>query len=316
MSNPIRILLQTTIPPIEDDWNISRFSLLRDYLAFLTDANGNALYTVNARDRQTDESGNDPVLSQLDRSQFDQLWLFALDGGDGLSPADCAGIMRFHHQGGGMMTTRDHQDMGISMLALAHLGTVHHFQTQNPDPDPSRCTADDCYTTTISWPNYHSGRNGDYQRIMPVEPVHDLLRRPDSSPIDFFPAHPHEGSIGIPEGSNQNGLTARVIATGISKVTGRVFNLAIAGEPNSKSNHELDHESNPELETNGSHTSGGRFVAQSTFHHFVDYNWDSSTGCPSFVSEAPGDGMETHPQALEDIQTYVRNLAHWLSPKS
>ncbi|WP_200955588.1 hypothetical protein [Sphingomonas sp. Root241] len=36
MSPPIRILLQTTIPGIEDDWNIGRFSMLRDYLAELS----------------------------------------------------------------------------------------------------------------------------------------------------------------------------------------------------------------------------------------------------------------------------------------
>jgi hypothetical protein len=39
---PISILLQTTIPPIADDWNIDRFSLLRDHLASLTDESGAA----------------------------------------------------------------------------------------------------------------------------------------------------------------------------------------------------------------------------------------------------------------------------------
>jgi len=54
---------------------------------------------------------------------------------------------------------------------------------------------------------------------------------------------------------------------------------------------------------------------QSTFYHFVDYNWDTSIGCPSFVIELPGSVMETEPQALEDIQVYVKNLALWLSAK-
>jgi hypothetical protein len=48
--------------------------------------------------------------------------------------------------------------------------------------------------------------------------------------------------------------------------------------------------------------SGGRAVAESTFHHFVDYNWDIETGCPSFVEERPGNGMKENPQALEDIK--------------
>jgi hypothetical protein len=57
----------------------------------------------------------------------------------------------------------------------------------------------------------------------------------------------------------------------------------------------------------------GRAVAESSFHHFVDYNWDTSAGAPTFVEEAPGDGYEKEPHALEDIKTYVGNLAAWLS---
>lgn len=43
MSKPIKILLQTTIPTVEDDWHIGRFLLLRDYLASLTDEKGGPL---------------------------------------------------------------------------------------------------------------------------------------------------------------------------------------------------------------------------------------------------------------------------------
>jgi hypothetical protein len=58
------ILLQTTIPTHPDDWAIERFSLLQNYLASLTDANGDRLFEVTARDRQPDDLGNDPILSQ------------------------------------------------------------------------------------------------------------------------------------------------------------------------------------------------------------------------------------------------------------
>ena len=51
---PVRILLQTTIPSVEDDWNIERFSLLREHLASLTDDGGNPRYEVVARDREAD----------------------------------------------------------------------------------------------------------------------------------------------------------------------------------------------------------------------------------------------------------------------
>ena len=53
----------------------------------------------------------------------------------------------------------------------------------------------------------------------------------------------------------------------------------------------------------------GRGVAESSFHHFADYNWDTSRGAPSFVTEPEGQGMKTEPRALSDIKQYVRNLA-------
>lgn len=296
MKRPTRILLQTTIPTTEDDWSIWRFSLLRDYLASLKDEGGNSLFEVTARDRESDANGNDPVLSTLDQSDFDQLWLFALDVGEGLTEKDCAGIMAFHQRGGGILTTRDHQDMGSCMCNLGNIGAVHFFNTKNPDPDESRWCIDDPYTTYISWPNYHSGRNGDYQTIMPVQPVHELLKNPHSpsGTIEFFPSHPHEGAIGAPL-SVKN---ARVIATSKSIITNRPFNLVVVTESSQdEDGHQL-----------------GRAVATSSFHHFVDYNWDIVKGCPSFVDETPGHGMEKEPRALDDIQAFVRNLACWLTP--
>lgn len=127
MSNQVRILLQTTIPSIEDDWNIRRFSLLRDHLASITDEEGKALFIVTARDRETNSDGNDVVLSGLDTTDFDELWLFAVDAGNGLSVADCQGITRFRQRGGGMLTTRDHQDLGSSLCTLGGVGRAHFF---------------------------------------------------------------------------------------------------------------------------------------------------------------------------------------------
>jgi hypothetical protein len=295
MSKPIRILLQTTVPSTDDNWSIDRLSMLRDYLVSLTDDAGNPVCDVVARDRQLDANGDDPILSTLGDADFDELWLFALDMGDGLSSNDYAGIAAFHRSGGGILTTRDHQDLGISLCGLGEIGALHFFQSRHRDPDPAQHCIDDTDTPTISWPNYHSGRNGDYQRITPIEPIHPLLRNPDSPSgiIELFPAHPHEGAVGVPVGSN-----ARVIATGISQTTGRSFNLVVAIDRSEA----IDGKSH------------GRVIAQSTFHHFADYNWDVSKGCPSFVDEPEGDGMQTEPSALADIHAYVRNLVAWLAP--
>ena len=294
-ARPVRVLLQTTIPPTEEDWSIERFSLLREYLASLTDDTGRPLDEVIGRDREADANGDDLVMAALDRSDFDQLWLFAVDTGNGLSSGDCAGITRFRKRGGGILSTRDHQDLGSSLCTLGGLGDAHFFHSRNPDPDDSRHARDDKQTESISWPNYHSGSNGDYQRIQPVGPLHELLRdRASSGIVGYFAAHPHEGAVGVPAGERN----ARVIATGTSQTTGRVFNLAVAFDQARDEDGNLL----------------GRGIAESSFHHFADYNWDADRGAPSFVTEPPGDGLKREPSALDHIKLYVRNLAAWLAP--
>jgi hypothetical protein len=295
MRKPTNILLQTTITPTGDDWAVRRFSLLTDYLASIAGEDGEPLYRVTARDREPGGAG-DPVLGALDESEYDELWLFAVDTGDGLTEADCRGISAFCRRGGGLLTARDHQDLGSSLCTLAGVGGAHFFHTRNPEPDESRRARDDEATASISWPNYHSGRNGDYQRVTPVGPTHELLRDPadPSRVLELFPAHPHEGAVGVPEGESR----ARVIATGKSLVSGRPFNLAVV--------FERAHDERGNVL--------GRAVAESSFHHFVDYNWDVRAGCPSFVEEAPGDEISRNPQGLRDIKAYVSNLARWLAP--
>ena len=138
MSKPVKILLQTTIPSIEDDWNINRFSLLRDHLSSLRDEEGRTFYEVTARNREASEDGNDRVLSVLERTDFDELWLFAVDQGDGLSVSDCEGITRFRQRRGGILTTRDHQDLGSSLCTLGGVGQAQSWPAGSPSFKPCR----------------------------------------------------------------------------------------------------------------------------------------------------------------------------------
>src|SRR5690242_8716480 len=97
---PIKVLLQTTIPRAQDDWSIARFSSLADFLRDQRDGEGRPLFEVTARDRDP-LGAPDSVLSKLDQSDFDQMWLFAVDTGNGLTPEDCQAISRFRSSGRG-----------------------------------------------------------------------------------------------------------------------------------------------------------------------------------------------------------------------
>ncbi|GAA0547728.1 hypothetical protein FHS83_000903 [Rhizomicrobium palustre] len=288
---PIKVLLQTTIPVAVDDWSISRFSRLAEFLRNERDAEGRPIFEVTTRNR--DPLGSpDAVLSRLDRSEFDEMWLFAVDVGNGLTTEDCEAISNFRRKGRGLLVTRDHMDLGSSVCNLGGVGKAHYFHSRNPDPDEANRKVDDLQTTYISWPNFHSGANGDFQTIEVLSPIHPVLADPTSptGAIRFLPSHPHEGAVAAPVDEH-----ARVIARGVSKVSGRPFNLAVAFEPGERA---------------------GPAIAQSTFHHFADYNWDTRSGAPSFVDEPPGDGMLREPQAIADTHRYVRNVALWLAQSS
>jgi hypothetical protein len=118
-----RVLLQTTIAPAADDWSIDRFSLLAALLREEREAPGQPLFDVTTRDRDP-LGAPDTLLSTLERSDYDQLWLFAVDVGNGLSPEDCRGINAFRARGGGVLVARDHMDLGSSVCGLAGIGML------------------------------------------------------------------------------------------------------------------------------------------------------------------------------------------------
>ncbi|HEV3092771.1 MAG TPA: hypothetical protein VGX91_15120 [Candidatus Cybelea sp.] len=279
-----KILLQTTIAFAEDDWNVSRFSLLREAL----EADG---HEVVARNEEMDANRNDHLIMRLPDLDFDQLWLMAVDTGDGLTQAESDAIIEFRKRGGGVLTARDHQDLGLCLCHLGSLGQFNHFHTYNLEP--GRTENDDQDNPNISYPNYHSGANGNYQKILAVAPVHPILRsaKAEGGTIEYFPAHPHEGAVGVSEGT----AFARVVATGTSTVSGRKFNLAVAVEGEPFDGGVL-----------------GRAVAISTFHHLADLNWDTDRGAPSFVTDKPGYEIKRDPARLEIFKDYVRNIARWL----
>ncbi|MCX2929393.1 hypothetical protein ORI20_03845 [Mycobacterium sp. CVI_P3] len=278
-----RILLQTTITKYPDDWDITRFSLLAAELRA-------AGHDVVARNRAGHD--DDPVLSRLDELGFDQLWVMAVDTGAGLTDTEVDAITRFRLAGGGVLTARDHQDLGCCLTRLGSLGRVNEFADAGVGQSH---LCDDRDTPTISWPNYHSGANGDYQPVFASATVHPLLKTPRTATgrVEWFPAHPHEGAV-VP-----NAPCATVVARGRSSASGRSFNLAVA----------LDGETAPDG------TVMGRGLAESTFHHFADYNWDVNCGAPSFVSEPPGTQIQADPRPLVAFKDYIRNIADWLHPR-
>jgi hypothetical protein len=233
-------------------------------------------HTVVARNREPQHDGSDDVLSSLAESDFDQLWLIAVDRGNGLAPSDVRGILRFRERGSGVLTARVHQNLGASLLNLGAVGIVNNFSTYNRQADHQRLRRDDREPLRFS-------NNRKYQHIIALEPVHEILlsRKSPTGVIDYFPAL-NDGTISVPSGFPY----ARVIAKATSTPSGRCANavIVIDGEPG------VDGQ------------APGRAVAVSTFQHFEDVNWKLEA--------------EHQPFALEIYKDYICNIARWLAPQN
>jgi hypothetical protein len=259
-----RILVQTTLCRGDGEWQIERFSSL---ISLLRDEG----HEVIARNREPGGDGSDPVLASLDSSAFDELWLFAADSGNGLAPADVRGILRFRERGGGIFTSRDNENVGASLLNLGSVGLVNHFRSYNRQLRPRRRHAF----------RYRAGTQEPYQRIVPLEPVHELLRsrHSQSGVIEYFLASEHEAAISVPPYTP----FARVIAVSSNGAAEAAANVAIA----------IDNERCYDGR------ACGRAVATSCLHQFADEQWNGN-----------GDA------ASEDFKEFARNIARWLAERA
>ena len=230
----MNILLQLTTQGHESDWRIYDFSRLREILQ-------NDGHCVVARERQPGPDGSDPVLSSIDAGSFDQLWLIAVDSGNALSPRDVRAILRFRERGGGVLSARDRESAGTSLLNLGTLGAVNHFKAYNRAPSLGAQRL--------------AGSGLGFRRVVPLEPVHEVLRSGNSPSgvIEYFPAYSSEVSISVPRYTPY----ARAIAASDGGEGAGRFTLAIAIEN----------------EPSGDGAPCGPAIALSSIDHFADSGW-------------------------------------------
>ena len=267
-----RILLQTTIAEHPDDWDDRRFSLLADELRA-------AGHDVTARNR-ANRGDDDPVLSRLDELDYDQLWLMAVDVGDGLTAAEARrhhavprerrrGADRSRPPGPGQLPAAGSDRSARSTTSTTRTPTRARCATTRT-PRPSRGP------TTTPAPTATTSRCSPTNRCTSC----CAPRATASGRIEWFPAHPHEGAV------SASVPFATVLAQGRSTATGRTSTSRWCW-------------------TASAHRTAGPWagrVAESTFHHFADYNWDLDRGAPSFVTEPPGHADQGRPVAAGDLQ--------------
>jgi len=103
-SERMSIRLRTTIVTTREDWSVARIELLADFLREEKDGFRTALFAIATSDTEPLESA-DPLLSILDREDFDAMWLAAIDTGAGLRPEECEAISQSRRSDRGLLVT-------------------------------------------------------------------------------------------------------------------------------------------------------------------------------------------------------------------
>lgn len=266
-------------------------------------------FEVTTVHRSTDPAAdhqNLDLAAALQLEDFDELWIYSIQSGPGLTPAELAAAQQFMdaHEGG-VLITGDHADLGAAFANLPRAGKMRQQPAPGAFPpvwnNTLRSGADALYQfddqsdatpqpLDLTW--YWGG-------IVWRRP-HPLLCSP-LGPIDIFPDHEHEGEAlappPVPAGEWPGGVAAEVIARGSivspdADVGRRIGVLSVY---------------------DGHQAGVGRIVADSTWHHHFDINLRGLPGDPTrtgFVTP----GTSQWISSATKIEHYFLNVGIWLAP--
>ena len=267
---------------------------------------------------------------------------------DSLSNAELQQLAAFQNGGGGLFATGDHGDLGRPLChKVARARDMRLWQStpnqlgedkvsmggrfRNDTNRPGRDAAggpggsdfddqSDDIPQTIS-PVFYTRQRGLFRYSFP----HPLLCGPDGA-IRVMPDHAHEGECKRPGDLDLTlsytasvGLEYPPATNGGARPVPEIiaYNSVLAGTTSSGKAPAVA-QSFPSICAYDGHRAGvGRVVTDATWHHFVNVNL---TGMPGVSDGAPsgwGLGFLRSPAgqaALENIKSYYRNLAVWLSP--
>lgn len=269
-----------------------------------------ATFIVTTANRSNDPAADQDsvTLTDLDLDIYDEVWLFGISSSNNLlNAAEINALEAFMDDGGGVLTTGDHANLGLGLSGpLKRVGKLRMY----PAPPASAPT----WNTTIRDANgdgqFTFGEQSDAtpQVIRPKYRYHwssgtgftQLKRSPhpllcaEHGVLKKLPDHQHEGQVVIPAsfpasewpkvGSFQP--KPEIVAWG-----------RIVDPSADKSGEEF-----PVIGAyNGHGVNVGRIVADSTWHHWFDINLN---------------GFDTASNDYRDIISYYQNVAAWLAPKN
>jgi hypothetical protein len=291
-------------------------------------------FEITTAHREGDESATikeaklltDPELDIL--NNYDQVWFFGIREQPGLTKEErdlLDTFMGSPEQGykdgvlGGVLVTGDHGDLGKAIAGdITRAGEMRRYPApgsgpkvanstleEGPDPLPIFSDSDqwDDLPQKVRYTRFPVGSPVGFRRRVRPHPV---LCGPDG-PIDVFPDHRHEGEALAPAVRPEDVKTwpikdkhqelPCVIAKGLIKDPEVTCHGSEIGLVSAYNGHNVD---------------VGRIIADSSWHHWFDFNLLGVRRPPS-----PYAGFDATPggqAALKSIEAYFLNCAVWLSP--
>jgi hypothetical protein len=269
--------------------------------------------------------------SSVTLNDFDQVWLFGISSGAGLSNIERPIVESFMNNGGGLFATGDHGSLGSALCGnIARVKDMRHW---SDFPSSSNTTNEVSMTgkrrNDTNRPGsgdatslYFDNQSDNIPQSISVRTFagglpHPLLsiskKRRASGKIDVMPDHPHEGECKQETTFTVNGVavSSQIIATSFV-LGGSTTN----GGNNGKA--ATDAHSFPSIAVwDGRPANAGRIVVDSTWHHFVNINLNGEGSQGSGFSPNDLAGLQSglNNSDYHAIRQYFMNIATWMTRK-
>ena len=255
----------------------------------------------------------------LDRTLLDQyheVWfiLASRAAKDELTAEECSVLREWMDRGGGVLLTGDHAENiaaagepvrleGVGRAIGLMVPRARHMRLWDAPPDADGDAFD---TTEIlvdrrGPPRKREGDATSQRLLLPLldgRDPHPIFHGPEDSLLDRWPDHRHEGRVVVPERMDDEAWLGtdrkpEIVARSVDWRRGACFDVMAV----------WDGQALPPRADGSAAPTCGRIVADSSWHHYVDYNLDG------IVSAGDGPGSD-----WAKIQGLYVNLAAWLAP--
>lgn len=250
--------------------------------------------------------------TSVNLTDFDQVWLFAIDFSDPISASEIAAIENYMNGGGGLFATGDHGILGRAMCGnIPRVKDMRYWNdtSSNDDinevsmsgrrrndtntPRPGQSIANTFEHQSDKFPQKISVRTFGLGNPHPLLSISTNIRA--SGIIEIMPDHPHEGECKPETTFDLGGSVMR---------TQNIATSFVNGGNTSGGKTPTDPHCFPSIGVfDGRKARAGRIVVDSTWHHFININLNGgSTGLGGLSDED-----------FEVIQQYYMNISTWIT---